>query len=427
MIDVNLIRKDPKKIQEALKRKLYDVDFSEFLKWDEERKILLVKTETNKAEQNQLSKSVPFVKKQGGNIEEIFAKVKQLSLENAQFEDKLKEIEHKIFDFVSALPNIPDDDLLGGGKENNEPIKYYLEKPNFDFKPKDHVELCESLGLIDFERGAKIAGRGSWVYTDKGALLEWALINFFISEHLKDGYTFILPPHLLNETSGFVAGQFPKFKSDVFWLEDTEPKRFLLPTAETALVNLHRKEILKLEDLPKKYFAYTPCYRKEAGSYRSEERGTIRGYQFNKVEMVQYTTPETSDIAFDEMVKKAETLLQKLGLHYRVSKLAAGDISHSMARTYDIEIWIPSIGIYKEVSSVSNARDYQARRGEIRYKDENGKTKFVNTLNGSGLATSRVFPALLEQLQQPDGSVKIPEVLQPYMGGIKVLEPINKK
>ena len=427
MIDVNLIRKDPKKIQDALKRKLYDVDFSEFLKWDEERKILLVKTETNKAEQNQLSKSVPFVKKQGGNIEEIFAKVKQLSLENAQFEDKLKEIEHKIFDFVSALPNIPDDDLLGGGKENNEPIKYYLEKPNFDFKPKDHVELCESLGLIDFERGAKIAGRGSWVYTDKGALLEWALVNFFISEHLKDGYTFILPPHLLNETSGFVAGQFPKFKSDVFWLEDTEPKRFLLPTAETALVNLHRKEILKLEDLPKKYFAYTPCYRKEAGSYRSEERGTIRGYQFNKVEMVQYTTPETSDNAFAEMVKKAETLLQKLGLHYRVSKLAAGDISHSMARTYDIEIWIPSIGIYKEVSSVSNARDYQARRGEIRYKDENGKTKFVNTLNGSGLATSRVFPALLEQLQQPDGSVKIPEVLQPYMGGIKVLEPTNKK
>ncbi len=427
MIDVNLIRKDPKKIQDALKRKLYDVDFSEFLKWDEERKILLVKTETNKAEQNQLSKSVPFVKKQGGNIEEIFAKVKQLSLENVQFEDKLKEIEQKIFDFVSALPNIPDDDLLGGGKENNEPIKYHLEKPNFDFKPKDHVELCESLGLIDFERGAKIAGRGSWVYTDKGALLEWALINFFISEHLKDGYTFILPPHLLNETSGFVAGQFPKFKSDVFWLEDTEPKRFLLPTAETALVNLHRKEILKLEDLPKKYFAYTPCYRKEAGSYRSEERGTIRGYQFNKVEMVQYTTPETSDIAFDEMVKKAETLLQKLGLHYRVSKLAAGDISHSMARTYDIEIWIPSIGIYKEVSSVSNARDYQARRGKIRYKDENGKTKFVNTLNGSGLATSRVFPALLEQLQQPDGSVKIPEVLQPFMGGIKVLEPIIKK
>ena len=234
-----------------------------------------------------------------------------------------------------------------------------------------------------------------------------------------------MPPHTLNETSGFVAGQFPKFRSDVFWLEDTEPKRFLLPTAETALVNLHRKEILKENELPKKYFAYTPCYRKEAGSYRSEERGTIRGYQFNKVEMVQYTTPSTSDAAFEEMVKKAETLLQKLGLHYRVSKLAAGDISHSMARKYDIEIWIPSIGIYKEVSSVSNARDYQARRGEIRYKDQDGKIHFVNTLNGSGLATSRVFPALLEQLQQEDGSVKIPEVLQPFMGGIKELKPIK--
>lgn len=425
MIDINIIKENPKKIQEALKRKLYDVDFEELLLWDKQRKELLVKTENNKAEQNRLSKSVPQVKKEGGDVNQIFAKVKQLSQENLQFEAQLKEIEAKIFDFVSALPNIPDDDLLGGGKENNQPIKYYLEKPNFNFKIKDHVELCQSLGLIDFERGAKIAGRGSWVYTDKGALLEWALINFFISEHLKDNYKFILPPHTLNEASGFVAGQFPKFRSDVFWLEDTEPKRFLLPTAETALVNLHRKEILKESELPKKYFAYTPCYRKEAGSYRSEERGTIRGYQFNKVEMVQYTTPSTSDAAFEEMVKKAETLLQKLGLHYRVSKLAAGDISHSMARTYDIEIWIPSIGIYKEVSSVSNARDYQARRGEIRYKDQDGKIHFVNTLNGSGLATSRVFPALLEQLQQEDGSVKIPEVLQPFMGGIKELKPIK--
>ena len=425
MIDINLIKENPKKIQEALKRKLYDVDFEELLLWDKQRKELLVKTENNKAEQNRLSKSVPQVKKEGGDVNQIFAKVKQLSQENLQFEAQLKEIESKIFDFVSVLPNIPDDDLLGGGKENNQPIKYYLEKPNFNFKIKDHVELCQSLGLIDFERGAKIAGRGSWVYTDKGALLEWALINFFISEHLKDNYKFVLPPHTLNETSGFVAGQFPKFRNDVFWLEDTEPKRFLLPTAETALVNLHRKEILKENELPKKYFAYTPCYRKEAGSYRSEERGTIRGYQFNKVEMVQYTTPSTSDAAFEEMVKKAETLLQKLGLHYRVSKLAAGDISHSMARTYDIEIWIPSIGIYKEVSSVSNARDYQARRGEIRYKDQDGKIHFVNTLNGSGLATSRVFPALLEQLQQEDGSVKIPEVLQPFMGGIKELKPIK--
>lgn len=426
MIDINIIRENPDKVKEALKRKLYEVDFSQFLKWDKQRKELLLLTESNKAEQNRLSKTVPQVKKEGGNVNEIFAKVKELGAKNKDLEEKLVILEKNIFDFVAALPNIPDDDLLGGGKENNKPIRSYLEKPKFDFKFKDHVELCESLGLIDFERGAKIAGRGSWVYTNLGAQLEWALINFFISEHLKDGYMFLLPPHLLNEQSGFVAGQFPKFKEDVFWLENVEPKRFLLPTAETALVNYHRDEILSYDELPKKYFAYTPCYRKEAGSYRTEERGTIRGYQFNKVEMVQYTTQENSDAAFEEMVNKAERLLQKLGLHYQLSKLAAGDISHSMARTYDIEVWIPSIGIYKEVSSVSNARDYQARRGMIRYRDkESGKTKFAHTLNGSGLATSRVFPALLEQLQQSDGSVKIPECLQPFMGGLKVLKPIK--
>lgn len=426
MIDINLIRNNPEKVKEALKRKLYDVDFEQFLLWDKQRKELLMITENNKAEQNRLSKSVPQVKKEGGNINEIFEKVKQLAAQNKELEIQLAEIEQNIFDFVSALPNIPDDDLLGGGKENNKPIRSYLTKPEFAFKAKDHMELCESLGLIDFERGAKIAGRGSWVYTNLGARLEWALINFFISEHLNDNYTFLLPPHTLNEQSGFVAGQFPKFKDDVFWLEGVEPKRFMLPTAETALVNYHRDEILKQEDLPKKYFAYTPCYRKEAGSYRTEERGTIRGYQFNKVEMVQYTTQEGSDAAFEEMVNKAERLLQKLGLHYQLSKLAAGDISHSMARTYDIEVWIPSIGIYKEVSSVSNARDYQARRGNIRYRDKDtNKIKYAHTLNGSGLATSRVFPALLEQLQQEDGSVLIPECLQPFMGGIKILKPIK--
>ena len=300
------------------------------------------------------------------------------------------------------------------------------KKPEFDFKFKDHVELAESLGLIDYNRAAKIAGRGAWIYTGLGAQLEWALLNYFITTHMKDGYTFILPPHLLNEASGFGAGQFPKFREDVFWLNDMEPKRFLLPTAETALVNLYRDEIMQEEDLPKKFFAYTPCYRKEAGSYRTEERGMIRGYQFDKVEMVQYTKPEDSDAAFEELVKKAEGLVAGLGLHYRVSKLAAGDISHSMARTFDIEVYLPSVDIYKEVSSASNARDYQARRTMCRYRDKaTGKTRYVHTLNASGLATSRVFPAILEQNQQPDGSVLIPEVLQPFMGGLKVLKPIK--
>ena len=427
MIDINLIRENPQKIKEALAKKLWETDFTELLKWDQERKEKLKIVEAGKAEQNRLSASVPQAKKNGEDVTVIFAKVKQIAAEIKETEAELAELDKKIHDFLAELPNIPDDDLLGGGKENNKVIRVVGNKPEFAFKLKDHVELATSLGLVDYERGGKIAGRGSWVYTNLGARLEWALLNFFISEHLADGYEFILPPHLLNEESGYVAGQFPKFREDVFWLDGLEPKRFLLPTAETALVNLHRNEILNEEDLPRKYFAYTPCYRREAGSYRTEERGMIRGYQFDKVEMVQYTKPEESDAAFEELVGKAESLVRKLGLHYQVSKLAAGDISHAMARTYDIEVYLPSMGIYKEVSSASNGRDYQARRGMVRYRDkETGKTKFVHTLNASGLATSRIFPAILEQFQQEDGSVLVPEVLQPFMGGIKVLKPIKK-
>ncbi|MCQ2776126.1 MAG: serine--tRNA ligase [Bacilli bacterium] len=426
MIDINRIRENPEGVKEALKKKLWDTDFTELLAWDKEKKDLIQIVEGNKAEMNRLSASVPQAKKNGEDVTKIFAKVKEIAAQNAANDEKLKALEEKIFNFLAELPNIPDDDLLGGGKENNKVIRQVNKKPEFNFKIKDHVELAESLGLVDYERGAKIAGRGAWIYTNLGAQLEWALLNYFITTHLRDGYTFILPPHLLNEQSGFGAGQFPKFSEDVFWLNGLEPKRFLLPTAETALINLYRDEILKEEDLPKKFFAYTPCYRREAGSYRTEERGMIRGYQFDKVEMVQYTKPEDSDAAFEELVNKAESLVKNLGLHYQVSKLAAGDISHSMARTYDIEVYLPSIDIYKEVSSASNARDYQARRTMCRYRDKaTGKTRYVHTLNASGLATSRIFPAILEQNQQEDGSVLIPEVLQPFMGGLKVLKPIK--
>lgn len=426
MLDVNLILENKDHVEELLRRKNYDIDLTEVVEMIQERKKVLLSVETNKALQNKLSKSVPEVKKAGGNVQEIFAQVKELGAQNKENEEKLKELETKINDVLYALPNLPDEDLLGGGKENNKPIYEFKKKPEFGFKIKNHVELAESLGLIDYDRGAKISGHGTWVYTGLGAQLEWALINYFISEHLKDGFTFILPPHLLNYESGFTAGQFPKFEDDVFVLDGITPKKFMLPTAETALVNLHRNEVLSENELPKKYFAYTPCYRKEAGSYRTEERGMIRGYQFNKVEMVEYTRDDDSDRAFDELVEKAKRLLEGLGLHYHISKLAAGDCSHSMARTYDLEVYLPSIGIYKEVSSVSNARSYQARRGMMRYKDSDGKMHFVHTLNGSGLATSRVFPAILEQFQQEDGSVLVPEVLQPFMGGIKVLKPIKK-
>ena len=426
MLDINVIRSNPQKVKEALAKKLWDVDFTELLEWDKKKKELIQVVEGNKAKMNELSASVPAKKKAGEDVSKIFAEVKQIAANNKENEEILKDLEEKIFNFLAELPNIPDDDLVGGGKENNKVIKVFGKKPEFDFPIKDHVELATSLGLVDYDRAAKIAGRGAWIYTGLGAQLEFALLQYFINAHLRDGYQFILPPHLLNEQSGFGAGQFPKFREDVFWLDGLEPKRFLLPTAETALVNLYRDEILKEEDLPKKLFAYTPCYRREAGSYRTEERGMIRGYQFDKVEMVQYTKPEDSDAAFEELVRKAEELVAGLGLHYQVSKLAAGDISHSMARTYDIEVYIPSIGIYKEVSSASNARDYQARRTMCRYRDKaTGKTRYVHTLNASGLATSRIFPALLEQNQQADGSVLIPEVLQPYMGGLKVLKPVK--
>ncbi len=426
MLDINYILENKDKVKELLKRKLYEADIDKLcLNINEKRKIQR-EAELNKAEQNKLSKSVPTVKKEGGDVNAIFAQVKALANENKEKEERLAILEKEINDVLVSLPNLPDEDLLGGGKENNKPIYYYKDKPTFDFEIKNHVELAESLGLIDYERGAKVSGHGTWFYTGLGAQLEWALLNFFISEHLKDNFTFMLPPHILNYESGFTAGQFPKFENDIFRLSLDDQFKFMLPTDETALVNYYRNEILSENDLPKKFFAYTPCYRKEAGTNRVEERGMIRGYQFNKVEMVEYTADNDSDRAFEELVNKAKSLVEKLGLHYRISKLAAGDCSHSMARTYDIEIWIPSIGIYKEVSSVSNARSYQARRGMMRYKDNEGKMHFMHTLNGSGLATSRIFPALIEQYQNEDGSVTIPEVLRPFMGGLTILKPIKK-
>jgi len=379
-----------------------------------------------KAKTNQVSKQIPAMKKQGQDISAITAEMKLISEQIVGFEGRLAEIECRIDGFLSALPNIPDEDVLPGGKENNQILREWGEKPQFDFDLHDHMAIAEQLGLIDYKRGVKIGGSGYWIYRGNGALLEWALLDYFITEHLRDGYEFMLPPHILTYECGFAAGQFPKFIDDVFHIKPETPDQpltFLLPTAETALINFHRDEILLEEELPKKYFAYTPCYRKEAGSYRTSERGMIRGHQFNKVEMFQYTTPETSSMAMDELTGKAERLVQGLGLHHRVSKLAAGDCSAGMARTHDIEVWIPSMKEYKEVSSASNARDFQARRGRIRFKRKGTKkTEFVHTLNASGLATSRLLPAIMEQFQQKDGSIRVPEVLQKRVGK-SVLSP----
>lgn len=420
MLDIKLIRTNPDLVKANIKKREMNLDdvVDEILDLDTKRRELTGKVEAMKAERNADTKKIPQMKKVGEDTTEIMAKMKALADQIKEADAELGQLEEKQQDLMLSLPNMPDENVVAGGKEQNVPLHYYGEQPKFDFEPKNHVDLCESLGMIDYQRGAKLGGNGAWIYRGAGARMEWALLNFFINEHLKDGYELVLPPHMLNYECGYVAGQFPKFNDEVYWIQNptSADKKFLLPTAETALVNLHRDEILTEEELPQKYIAYTPCYRREAGSYRSEERGMIRGHQFNKVEMVQYTRPDQSDAAFDELVMKAERLVQELGLHYRLSKLAAGDCSFSMARTYDIEVWIPSMGIYKEVSSASNARDYQARRGNVKFRGEDKKLQFVHTLNASGLATSRVMPAIVEQYQNADGSVTVPEVLRPYMG-----------
>ena len=421
MLDIKYLKENTEEAIQRLANKGKDAreEIARILELDAQRRAMISDNEAKKAEQNKVSKSIPQLKKEGKDVAPIFAQMKALSETIKENDEKLKAVEIEYSNLMLSLPNLPDMDLKPGGKENNEPLKYFGEPHKFDFEPKNHVDICTDLGLIDYKRGVKLSGNGFWIYRGMGARLEWALLNYFINTHIEDGYELVLVPHMLGYECGLTAGQFPKFAEDVYWLEtaEDERRRFMLPTAETALVALHRDEILTEADLPRKYISYTPCFRREAGSYRADERGMVRGHQFNKVEMVQYTKPEDSDDAFAELVGKAEALVSGLGFHFRTVKLAAEDCSASMARTYDIEIHIPSMDGYKEVSSVSNARDYQARRGQMRFKREStGKIEFVHTLNGSGLATSRILPAIVEQNQQADGSVVVPEVLRKYLG-----------
>ena len=440
MLDIKRIKENPEAVKAGLRAKEVDCDAAvdKILEMDVQIRALKTSTETKTAQKNKLAKENGKLfgqkkagEKQGKDTAEIDAVIeanKQASIAlDAEIADDaaiLKDLNVEFRTLMLSLPNLPDADLLPGGKENNEPLRYVGKKPDFDFTPQHHVDLCTNLGLIDYERGVKLAGAGNWMYTGMGARLEWALLNYFIDCHTADGYDFILPPHMLEYQCGETAGQFPKFADEVYKIANPTDDRthYMLPTAEAALASVYRDEILTEADLPKKFFAYTPCFRREAGSHRADERGMVRGHQFNKVEMFQFTTPETSDEAFDELVTKAEKLVEGLGFHFRTVKLAAGDCSASMARTYDIEILIPSMDGYKEVSSVSNARDYQARRGNIRYRRADGKIDFVHTLNGSGLATSRIFPALVEQNQRADGSIVVPECLRKYLGGLEIIE-----
>lgn len=426
MLDIKRIKEDPAGVKAALRAKEVDCDeaVDKILALDEERRRLIADTEARKARQNKVSKEIPALKKQGKDVAPILKEMAELKAGLAEDAAKLDQVLAEYRTWMLSLPNLPDPDLVPGGKENNQPLRYFGEPHKFDFPPKHHVDLCLDLGLIDYERGTKLAGSGFWMYTGLGARLEWALLNYFIDAHVADGYEFILPPHMLEYQCGETAGQFPKFADEVYKIANPTDDRihYMLPTAEAALASVYRDEILSEKDLPKKFFSYTPCFRREAGSHRADERGMVRGHQFNKVEMFQYTRPEDSDCAFDELVRKAEDLVKGLGFHFRTVKLAAGDCSASMARTYDIEIQIPSMNGYKEVSSVSNARDYQARRGNIRFRREGGKIEYVHTLNGSGLATSRIFPAMVEQNQRADGSIVVPEVLRKYLGGLEIIQ-----
>ncbi len=410
MLDIQKIRENKAEIEKALKKRVPEINLDEILELDKQRRDLIAKLDNLKAEKNKHSKTKPSL--------EIIEEMKKIGVEIKILEEKFNDLDKKFKEELSSLPNIPAADVLAGGKENNEVISTYGKKPQFSFKIKDHMELAQSLNLIDYQRATKMSGAGFWAYVGQGAELEWALWNYFKDFHQKNGYKFLLLPYLLNQESAYASGHLPKFKEDLFWTNNEQ--LCLNATSEMMLLNYHRDEILK-QDLPLKYYAFSPCFRKEAGAYRTKERGIMRGHQFNKIEMFHFAEPVKSEESFNELLKNAEKLVQGLGLHFQTSKLAAQDTSATMAKTIDLEVYFPSIDIYKEVSSVSNALDYQARRANIKYQDEQGNKKFVHTLNASGLATSRILPAILEQNQQADGSVKIPKVLRKYLN-FKILK-----
>jgi seryl-tRNA synthetase len=431
VLDIELIRKDPSFVTERLSMRLDPGEVSQaidtIIKLDQQRRTLIQAIDEERQQRKERSRQFAEAKRRGEQVDSAaFAADRS---DPAELEEELRGVQAGLRDRISELPNLPADDVVAGGKEKNRVVKTWGTKPVLE-NIRDHVAIANSLDLVDFERGVKLGGSGFWIYTGMGAILEWALVNYFIDAHVRAGFRFMLPPHLLLDSAGFAAGQFPKFSDDVYHIKDDKAERgqFLLPTSETAILGAYQDEIIDRAELPIKAFAYTPCYRLERAGSHSDERGTVRGHQFNKVEIFQFVEPSEADAALDEMTAHAESLVEGLGLHYQRSLLAAGDASASMRKTLDIEVWMPSAGKYKEVSSVSWAGDYQARRAGIRYREPGAKsTSFLHTLNGSALATSRIFPAILEQCQLPDGSVLVPEVLQERVGTERIEAPVSRK
>ena len=424
MLDIKQLRDDPKNLEKKLQTKDPQISLKPILDLDETIRKLKTEVEHLKAERNKGSKLIGEYKSQKKDVSELMATIGSLGDSIVNLDNELKSAEEKLKDLLDVLPNAPDDDIkIALDPKENVCVKTVGEKRNFSFSPKNHVELNEKLHLFDFTRGAKISGSGWPVYRGLGARLEWALINFMIETHLKNGFEQWMVPHLVRPEMMYGSGQLPKFEKQLFKIHDEDYELYLIPTSEVSINALHYNEILPAESLPKKYISYTPCFRREAGAAGSQERGLIRVHQFNKVEMFCFARHEESDQIFDQMVASAEEILQGLELHYRNMLLVTGDMSFAAARTLDIEVYLPGQNRYYEVSSVSNCREFQGRRSKIRYRNSEGDLNFVHTLNGSGLATSRLMVALLENNQLEDGSILIPKVLQKYLGGITVLKP----
>ncbi|MBC7318330.1 serine--tRNA ligase [Candidatus Bipolaricaulota bacterium] len=413
MLDLRQIRSDPEGILQRLRRRNPALDLSRVLALDEERRELQREVDEIRRQQNEASDRIAALSRAGDTAEreKIIAEMKVLAEKRKKLEERLAQVERELEQELLSLPNIPHDSVPTGTKEEKVVLRVWGEPPRFDFPPKHHMALAQSLGLLDFERAAKIAGSRFPMYVGEGARLEFALLRWMLELHVREhGYIPVLPPILANRRSFLVSGQLPKFAEELYYCPADD--LFLNPTAESLLANLHNDEILEEDQLPLRYVAYTPCFRREAGSYGEEQRGLIRVHQFNKIELFWYTTPETSYQALGDLVSHAEKILQLLGLHYRVTLLPASDLAFQSAKTIDIEVWLPGQGGYYEVSSCSNCEDFQARRGNIRYRPKDGgKPRYVHTLNGSGLATSRLFAAILEQNQRRDGTVVLPKVL----------------
>ena len=418
MLDLRFVRKNIKLITESLQKRGSDLDINEFLQLDQKRREILAKVETLRAHRNQISSKISKRKQTSEDVTLLLNEARVLSAQIGNLEKGLEQVEKGIYDFLVNLPNIPHPSVpIGKDETENVIVKFWGEKPIFSFSPRPHWEIGEKLDILDFKRAAKISGSRFAVYKGAGAALERALINFMLDLHVQEhGYIEIFPPFLVNEKTMFGTGQLPKFKEDLFKIEGED--YYLIPTAEVPVTNLHQDEILQEAQLPIKYVAYSACFRAEAGSYGKDVRGIIRQHQFNKVELVEFTTPETSYQELEVLLNHAEEVLKRLGLHYRVVELCTGDLGFAAAKTYDIEVWFAGQGVYKEVSSCSNFEAFQARRANIRFRPKGKKgTELVHTLNASGLAIGRTVVAILETYQQPDGSVVIPPVLRPYLGG----------